>query len=172
MAFAPFNLHSTDESLYSFSDADMPSEQATTNLMEAAAVSARFPLIMPPFSVVMQNPDKLKPKKMDTKRWNFVDGAYSDNSGASTAIDIYRAIQKTPNVDLHIILVTSTNLAPNLKDDSINGTVFRDTIAPLDALMKVRADLGDEAVARACTYVYLAPAEGRNSARRCHHGGQ
>ncbi len=127
VAFAPFNLHATDESLYSFSDVGMPSEPRA-NLMGAASVSARFPLIMPPFSAVMQNPDKTNPKKMDTKRWNFVDGAYSDNSGASTAIDIYRAIKDTPNVDLHIILITSTNPAPNLDDASINGTVFRDTV--------------------------------------------
>jgi hypothetical protein len=156
VAFAPFDLHATDESLYSFSDVGMPNEHQA-NLMSAAAVSARFPLIMPPFSVAMQNPDKATPQKMDTKRWNFVDGAYSDNSGASTAVDIYRAIKDTPNVDLHIILITSTNPAPNLDDASINGTVFRDTVAPLDALMKVRSDLGDQAVARACTYIYSSP---------------
>jgi len=163
VAFAPFDLHATDESLYSFSDVGMPNEQQA-NLMSAASVSARFPLIMPPFSVAMQSPDKANPKRMDTKRWNFVDGAYSDNSGASTAIDIYRAIKDTPNVDLHVILITSTNPAPNLDDTSINGTVFRDTVAPLDALMKVRSDLGDQAVARACTYIYASAGKERNSA--------
>jgi hypothetical protein len=163
VAFAPFDLHATDESLYSFSDVGMPDEDQA-NLMSAASVSARFPLIMPPFSVAMQSPDKANPKSMDTKRWNFVDGAYSDNSGASTAIDIYRAIKDTLNVDLHIILITSTNPAPNLDDASINGTVFRDTVAPLDALMKVRSDLGDQAVARACTYIYASPGKERKSA--------
>jgi hypothetical protein len=153
VAFAPFDLHATDESLYSFSDVGMPNEHQA-NLMGAASVSARFPLIMPPFSVVMKNVDKKNPKKTDIKRWNFVDGAYSDNSGATTAIDIYQAIKSTPNVDLHIILITSTNPAPNLNDASINGTVFRDTVAPLDALMKVRSDLGDQAVARACSSIY------------------
>ena len=161
VAFAPFDLHATDEALYSFSDVGMPDERQA-NLMSAASVSARFPLIMPPFSVAMQNPDKTNPKMMETKRWNFVDGAYSDNSGASTAIDIYRAIKDTSNVDLHIILITSTNPAPNLDDASINGTVFRDTVAPLDALMKVRSDLGDQAVARACTYIYSSPAKEEN----------
>ena len=163
VAFAPFDLHATDKSLYSFSDVGMPDEDQA-NLMSAASVSARFPLIMPPFSVAMQSPDKANPKSMDTKRWNFVDGAYSDNSGASTAIDIYRAIKDTLNVDLHIILITSTNPAPNLDDASINGTVFRDTVAPLDALMKVRSDLGDQAVARACTYIYASPGKERKSA--------
>jgi hypothetical protein len=161
VAFAPFDLHATDESLYSFSDVGMPDERQA-NLMGAASVSARFPLIMPPFSAVMQNPDKANPNKMDTKRWNFVDGAYSDNSGASTAIDIYRVIKDTPSVDLHIILITSTNPAPSLDDASINGTVFRDTVAPLDALMKVRSDLGDQAVARACTSIYSEPVKIRS----------
>jgi hypothetical protein len=161
VAFAPFELHGTDESLYSFQDPDMPSVDTTTNLMEAAAVSARFPLIMPPFSVVMKNADKAQ--QGGRERWNFVDGAYSDNSGASTAIDIYRAIKDTPNIDLHIILITSTNTAPNLRNGSINGTVFHDTVAPFDALMKVRSDLGDDAVARACTYIYPVRNQNRRS---------
>ena len=152
VAFAPFHLHDIDESLYSFSDQSMPDEHET-RLMEAAGVSARFPLIMPPFSATMT----------DGKHWNFVDGAYSDNSGATTALDIYRAIEDVApsNVDLRIVLITSSDPQPNLKDQSINGTVFRDTIAPIDALMKVREDLGNDAVARACTYIYHDEAKDR-----------
>jgi|GEM_PF-2534587 len=144
VAFAPFHLNETDESLYSFSDPAMPDESNKT-LMEAAAVSARFPLIMPPFSAVMQD-----------KRWNFVDGAYADNSGATTALDIYRAIKGVApqSVDLRIVLITSSNPQPDLGGKAINGTIFRDTIAPIDALMKVRSDLGNDAVARACSYIY------------------
>ena len=115
-------------------------------LMEAAAVSARFPLILPPFSVKMK----------DGKQWNFVDGAYSDNSGATTALDLFRALERVApqSVDLRIILITSSNPQPDLTGQAINGTIFRDTIAPIDAIMKVRANLGDDAVARACTYIY------------------
>jgi hypothetical protein len=155
VAFAPFALNDLDESLYSFGDLSMPDEKAQS-LMQAAGVSARFPLIMPPFSAVMQNPDKTDPMTMDTKRWNFVDGAYSDNSGATTALDIYKAIENVSpqNVDLRLILITSSIPQPDLASSDINGTVFRDTVAPLDALMKVREDLGNDAVARACTYVY------------------
>jgi len=144
VAFAPFHLHDIAESLYSFSDPAMPDEHNRT-LMEAAAVSARFPLIMPPFSVVMKD-----------KRWNFVDGAYSDNSGANTALDLYRALKEVApqGVDLRIILITSSDPQPDLNGRAINGTVFRDTIAPIDALMKVREDLGNDAVARACNYIY------------------
>ena len=145
VAFAPFHLNETDESLYSFLDPSMPDESKET-LMQAAAVSARFPLIMPPFSAVMP----------DDKRWNFVDGAYADNSGATTALDIYRAVKgiAAEAVDLRVILITSSNPQPNLSDKTINGTIFRDTIAPIDALMKVRSDLANDAVARACSSIY------------------
>jgi hypothetical protein len=202
VAFAPFALNDLDESLYSFADSSMPDEECRNNtdgqpcvsLMQAAGVSARFPLIMPPFSVMMSSagssahvsnaspgnatapsggsgatnnavppsagagPTGGPPTKQKSsqKRWNFVDGAYSDNSGATTALDIYKAVEKIApeSVDLRLILITSSIPQPNLAGTDINGTVFRDTIAPLDALMKVREDLGNDAVARACTYVY------------------
>jgi hypothetical protein len=92
-----------------------------------------------------------------SKRWNFVDGGYTDNSGATTALDLYEVLKTvaTPDqVNLQIILVTSSTLQPNLKGTDINGTVFRDTLAPIDALMNVRTDLGNDAVARACSEVY------------------
>lgn len=154
VAFAPFHLHSLDESLYSFSDPWMPNEscptrhdvQSCVSLMKAAAVSARFPLVLPPFSTQMT----------DNKRWNFVDGGYADNSGATTALDLYRALNSVApsSVDLKIVLITSSTPQPDLSTHEINGTVFRDTIAPIDALMKVRADLGNDAVARACSLFY------------------
>ena len=99
VAFAPFQLHDIDESLYSFFDPYMPDER-DTSLMEGAVVSARFPLIMPPVSVVMKD-----------KRWNFVDGAYSDNSGANTALDLFRALKDVApqSVDLRMILITSSD---------------------------------------------------------------
>ncbi len=150
VAFAPFHLHDTDESLYSFSDAGMPDEH-DKSLMQAAAVSARFPLILPPFSVVMQDSNL-----GERKRWNFVDGGYSDNSGATTAFDLYRTLRSVApsNVDLEMILISSSVPQPQLFGMAINGTVFRDTVAPIDALMKVREDLGNEAVARLCSILY------------------
>ncbi len=155
VAFAPFHLHDVNESLYSFSDASMPDEdcpriadqQSCISLMEAAAVSARFPLVLPPFSVQMR----------DGKRWNFVDGGYTDNSGATTALDLYEKLKDVaPHdvVDLTIVLITSSTPQPDLSGTDISGTAFRDTLAPIDALMKVRADLGNDAVARACSAIY------------------
>ena len=160
VAFAPFRLHNLDESLYSFLDPGMPNEscapghdrQSCVSLMTAAGVSARFPGIMPPFSVKMAGGN----------RWNFVDGAYSDNSGATTALDLYRTLKAVSDrdpalkadIDLRIVLITSSDPQPKLDDQSINGTVFRDTMAPIDAIMKVREDLGTDAVARACSEIY------------------
>jgi hypothetical protein len=158
VAFAPFSLNDLDESLYSFSDPSMPTE-TDLSLMQAAGVSARFPFIMPPLSAVMESKvtdAKTGEIKTVEKRWNFVDGAYSDNSGATSALDIYKAIESVaePYVDLRLILISSSVTQPDLTSSDINGTVFRDTVAPIDALMKVREDLGNDAVARACTYVY------------------
>jgi len=155
VAFAPFRLHDLDESLYSFLDTSMPNEdcpkerdpQSCVSLMTAAGVSARFPGIMPPFSVTLG----------ESKRWNFVDGGYSDNSGATTALDVYLALKDAvppTDVDLRLVLITSSNPQPNLDDQSINGTIFRDTIAPIDAILKVREDLANDAVAHACSVIY------------------
>src|SRR5262249_40648215 len=70
VAFAPFRLkESSDGTLYSFSDKGMPDNDV--KLMEAAVVSARFPLILPPYSVVREAGNK----------WHFVDGGYADSSG-------------------------------------------------------------------------------------------
>jgi hypothetical protein len=160
VAFAPFRLNEIDEALYSFFDPLMPDFSSAgknpPKLITAAAASARFPLILPPLTAVM--PDK---------RWNFVDGGYADNSGATTALDLYRAMQKVfqprgsadgqktqSPVDLRIILISSSNPQPNLKDADINGTSLGDIMAPIDAIMKVRSDLGNDAVARACGYIY------------------
>jgi hypothetical protein len=85
--------------------------------------------------------------------WNFVDGGYSDNSGASTALAIYRALESEPgNAEIKIILLTSSNPQPDLTPNkvSISGTSFRDTLAPITALLTVRQGLGNQAVARVC----------------------
>jgi hypothetical protein len=147
VAFAPFPLHAIDETLYSFSDENMPGE-GKISLIEAAVVSARFPGMLPPYSILMNA------SKGDL-RWNFVDGGYSDNSGASTALALYRTVKKAAadrNAEIRILLLTSSNPQPNLV--AISGTAFRDTLAPIAAIMKVRAGLGNQAVARVCDYFY------------------
>jgi hypothetical protein len=166
VAFAPFHLHDIDESLYSFSDVSMPDEdcpkekdkQDCVSLMEAAAVSARFPLVLPPFSTEM----------IDGKRWNFVDGGYTDNTGATTALDLYQILKNVDpdDVNLQIVLVTSSTPQPDLIGKAISGTVFRDTLAPIDALMNVRTDLGNDAVARACSEIFREDGDQQTGAKK------
>ena len=149
VAFAPFPLHATDESLYSFAH-DMPGDKYVV-LIRAAAVSARFPVVLPPYSISMTANNR-------EWRWNFVDGGYSDNSGASTALAVHRALAEAAGerADIRLILLTSSDPAPDLnpKNVTITGTAFRDTVAPISAIMKVREGLGNQAVARACDRFY------------------
>jgi hypothetical protein len=168
VAFAPFALKDLgDASLSSFSDRNMPGESFSNyqecagnrkpcdsyaiSLMDAAIDSARFPGMLPAASVEMNEVGH-------EVLWNFVDGGYSDNSGASTALALYRAILPIAaqrNVDVDVILVTNSIKQPSLdpKTVTISGTQFHDTLAPFDAVMKVRDGLSNEAVARICDFI-------------------
>ena len=170
VAFAPFGLHELNGSLYSFLDPMMPDEcpnkkdsSSCISLMTAAGASARFPGLMPPFSVKLNG----------ETRWNFVDGAYSDNSGLTTALDIFHALKDVNNkkdvnngaflsdaVDLRIVVITSSQTHPNLTDGSVSGTAFLDTLAPIDAIIKVSKGLANEALGRACSEFYPGEHEG------------
>jgi hypothetical protein len=121
-----------------------PRAPQDVSLMFAAVASARFPLIVPPYSVTTASGYRL----------NFVDGGYADNSGSQTALDLYRAVKATPGVslgaDLKLILITSDNPLPDFQQ--IRGTDFGDTIAPISAVLQVRQGLSQQAVARVCDY--------------------
>jgi hypothetical protein len=137
-AFAPsgMQLHGAgDGTLYAFSD--FP-EQPRIKLVEAAVASARFPLIAPAWSL-RQGAGHL---------WNFVDGGYADNSGATTAFEIYRSLRDfEPKVDLRLIILTDAAADPDLSH--IDGLGFSDTLAPLTALLNVRSQLASRAVTQA-----------------------
>jgi hypothetical protein len=145
VAFAPFLLHTSpasDGTFYSFADAEMPGENRIP-LMQAAVVSARFPGILPPFTVKMS----------ENHWWNLVDGGYADSSGAATALALFEALEQTScdlNVDLKLILLTSTDPRPNFQN--VTGSEFRDTMAPVQTIMKVRELLGSQAVTRTSEY--------------------
>jgi hypothetical protein len=152
VAFSPFLLHGDDDSLYSFWDKNMPDTKKVT-LIDAAVVSARFPGILPPFSVTMKANDR-------ELRWNFVDGGYSDSTGSGTALALYRALKTAADAgraEIKILLLTGSNPQPDLTPSrvSISGTEFRDTLAPIAAVMKVREGLGNQAVARVCEEFHL-----------------
>jgi hypothetical protein len=173
VAFAPFPLHAIDDSLYSFDDQCMPADIAgdPVTTIGAALVSARFPAVLPPYSVLIKKPGlpggKNGPCPDDQKssgetiRWNFVDGGYSDTSGAATALALYdwlKPVAQKDQVVLRVILLTSSD--PRLEADDINGTRFADTLGPIDAMLSVRNGLGNEAVARACNGILGAGAPG------------
>jgi hypothetical protein len=128
-----------DSTLYGFSDLSARAFDNLT-LVDAAVASARFPLIAPPWVVAHGG----------TGLWNFVDGGYADNSGSTTALEIYKALEPTAamlNADLYLIILTDAVAAPDpLK---INGSGFSDTMAPISALLNVRAQLASRAVTQA-----------------------
>ena len=177
-AFAPFPLHSiSDGTLYTFygSDAKYPgkgdfevvgaSVPNNRSLIEAAFVSARFPLIVPawPINATLSERPPL------TRHWNFVDGGYVDNSGASTALELYAALKehigKTGDpVDLYLVLLTAADISPNLRDIK-DGTSFSDTVAPATALLSVRGQLSSRAVIRAIDQIEPNPRPGQLAGR-------
>jgi len=154
-AIAPFPLHKIDDSLYSFVDQCMPI--ISPSLIQAAVVSARFPFILPPYAVEVAplagnaTCGQIRPAGPPQLRWNFVDGGYSDSSGAATALALYRALlgaAQKRQVQLELILLTSSD--PQLAANQISGTSFADIMGPLNAMLSVRSGLANEAVARAC----------------------
>jgi hypothetical protein len=156
-ALAPFPLHAiSDGTLFSLpageNEGDFAARgaqiEAPRSLIEAAFVSARYPGIVPAWQVsamIKQGGTK------HVRLWNFVDGGYVDNSGASTALELYLALKSHVGgkpVDLHLILLTDADTDPNLAEVS-DGTRFSDTVAPITALLSVRAQLAQRAVRRA-----------------------
>lgn len=95
-AFSPFELRpASDGTMFVFPSAKLTGDFATAgvthqharrSLIEAAFVSARFPGIVPPYQVRFESDGR-------KKVWNFVDGGYVDNSGATTATEIYLALR-------------------------------------------------------------------------------
>jgi len=151
VAFAPMSLHSiSDGTLYAFRDFGKIGEVEDLSLIGAAVVSARFPLIAPAWQI------RLNPTQHNSKErlWNFVDGGYADNSGTTTAVEIYNAIaefidrrqRSNPEwkVDLRLIILTDAVADPDLA--RINGAGFIDTLAPVSALLNVRSQLASRAV--------------------------
>jgi hypothetical protein len=127
----------------------------SVSLIDAAVVSARFPAMLPPYSIIVNKSSNPVASDAEPLRWDFVDGGYSDNSGASTALGLYRELADhatTRHAPITIILLTSSNPQPDLRPDkvSINGAAFQDTLAPISAILKVREGLGNQAIARAC----------------------
>ncbi len=149
VAFAPFGLERAgDLTLHSFSDFDQVLGTRGVSLIGAAVVSARFPGVLPAQVYGATVGGK-------GNRWNFVDGGYADASGAATALQIFEALNRmferepvlSDAVDLRLVLVTDSESDPDLAE--IDGTGFSDTMAPISALLNIRALLSSRAVAQA-----------------------
>lgn len=153
MVFAPFDMESTEfATLNTFQELGRRRGFAEANgkarlrFVEAAVISARFPGVVAAYEVRHTKEDR---------RWHFVDGGYVDASGALTAHDIYRHIEKilaagkAPPIDLKLVLLTSTQ-----KSDEENGTRgagSRDVVAPVLAILNVRSLLSRNAVRETIT---------------------
>ncbi len=172
VAFSPFSLTSIGHmTLYSFGDVEriaktmesegqqpagtLPADEQNPSLIKAAVVSARFPVIMPPWI----------PGLKAGNRWSFVDGGYADSSGATTALELYAKLKQstgetgglpleaepqdqknrtTPKVDLNLIVLTDAFVEPDFK--KINATWLDDFVAPVNTLLTVRQLLARRAI--------------------------
>ncbi len=152
VAFAPFGLEREgDLTLHSFSDFDKVLGTPAVSLIGAAVVSARFPGVLPAQVYGATVGGK-------AIRWNFVDGGYADASGAATALQIFEALNRmferepvlSDAVDLRLVLVTDSESDPDPAE--IDGTGFSDTMAPISALLNIRALLSSRAVAQAVAH--------------------
>jgi hypothetical protein len=161
VAFANFSLKAAGEgALQSFHDADFRQRGGAmqlapdTSLGTAAVASARFPGLMPAFVVyaVPANDPKGNPNDKKTKRWNFVDGGYADNSGVASAAAVMAALQSTAlvhGIDLKLLILAEDNR----ERDPIeyDGTSLVDSRAPIEALLQVRASIASREVHSAVT---------------------
>jgi hypothetical protein len=152
VAFAPFALKEVgDGTLWSFDE--IYGKQGlyrngapfTPSIGAAAVTSARFPGALPPLSLTYGH-----------YRHNYADGGYADASGVTTALEILGGVRrissdvegsKHVSVVPRLVMITFdyTAVTPENSDD----TTFVETLAPLNAVMSVRSNLGDKAITRA-----------------------
>ena len=151
VAFAPFTLGTIrNGALFTFADDHIrgPATADDVTVARAAVVSARFPGVVPAYTL----PSPVDP----TIRRNFVDGAYADNSGSETALEIRNIIEERLNptnpgtngkaLDLRLLLLTSARPRADLK--AMRGIFARDTLVPIQTLLNVRGRLAEKAITR------------------------
>jgi len=134
VAFSPFDLHSFGGgTLYSFRD--VGAKAPDPSLIGAAVISARFPVMMPPFVFELGGGARL----------TFVDGGYADSSAAATALQLYNKVKQIggDGVDVYLITLTDKLKALTPKDVEPAGlqpvrSWIYDVISPLTTLLSVR----------------------------------
>jgi len=147
VAFAPdgMSLRTVgDGTLFAFSDVlkNINTNKPIT-MIQAAMASASFPLLQPPYSLTVDN-----------RALNFVDGGYVDNSGTDTALDMFKALDKSAaegGADLQLIVLTDT--LPKVDITGANGKGFSEMISPITTLLNVRAQMSDRALKATDEYI-------------------
>ena len=160
VAFAPYSLIGVgDGTLHAFGDLDRmlhvlgPSRNDLDKLelIDAAVTSARFPGILPAWS--LHHAGRTGVPQV-ARRLNFVDGGYLDPSGATTAVDVVERLQKftldqkySDAVEVHVVLLTDNDSVHDIA--TAHGSNLLDVAAPLQALLNARSQLSGAAVLRA-----------------------
>ena len=132
-----------------------PTGHEDLKLSSAAGISARFPWVMPPATVLAQKQDKNRKNTI----LRLVDGGYFENSGADTAGDLIRAMENaktpaTPPFKIYTLVLTSYDnvvFGGNFNDETPLG----EFIGPVRGLLSTRQARGDMAIIR--TLDHLCP---------------
>jgi hypothetical protein len=137
VAFSPFPLRQFGKgTLYSFADLGRPE---TPSLIESAVISARFPIVMPPWISNLRGEN----------RWSFVDGGYADASGATTGLELFNELKSVggDRIDPHLVVLTDAFVEPDFK--KISASWFDGFISPFNTILTVRELLARRAVTQA-----------------------
>ena len=140
VAFSPFGLADMGApSIEAFVDEPYDRPADKNALAEAAVASARFPGVLPPYTL-----------DQGGRTWNFVDGGYADDSGVAVAGAIYRALRDADaaGVDVRLILLTS-DASEDAARTAVGTTSLVEFRVPLEAVLNVRAGIGTREVVRA-----------------------
>lgn len=119
-------------------------------LSTAAGISARFPFVTPPASVVAELP--FTPEDGDNIQrpayLRLVDGGYNDNSGVATAMDIIDSIERATDpkvleqVQINLLILdVKRPTARDLKLDAASRSTlpgFAEILSPLNTLAGIR----------------------------------
>jgi hypothetical protein len=138
VAASPFALKQFGAgTLYSFDElkGDLQVKGPDPTLIEAAVISARFPVIMPPAALNLNKESRL----------TFVDGGYVDSSGAATALQLYNALKAVGGDRIEPYLIALTDKLVSLSDQdaepigvsSVRGWLY-DFFSPVVTLLSVR----------------------------------
>jgi hypothetical protein len=157
VAASPFALKQFGGgTLYSFDElkSDFQVTAPDPTLIEAAVISARFPVIMPPAAL---NPGK-------RTRHTFVDGGYVDSSGTATALQLYNELKAVggDRIDPYVITLTDKLVSLSEQDTESVGVVsvrgvtsvggwLYDFFSPVVTLISIRDLQSQKALQEATT---------------------